>query len=549
MELDALIRPLRKWWWLILLSTLVAAGVSYAATSRLPSVYEARATLLVGNTIGDPNPTGTQFTLGEQLAGTYASIAMRDPMRRAVREALGLDAIPSYSVTALPRSQLLEVRVTDTSPQRAQAVAAEVANQLVALSPSNLQPEEQEMQAFIDEQLDTLRVRIRETEDELAARQDELAGLFSAQEIEQTQQAISALETKLNTLQANFASLLAGTQTNALNTISIIEPATEPLAPIPNQQMMTVAVASAAGMALAIGAAFLMEYSDISVRTAADVARASAARTLANIPRFPEKRYPNKLVTLQYPSSPLAEAYRRLRTALYPTLVDEHKNLLLLTSLNRSDGKSVTAANLAVALAQMGRRVLLLDANLRRPSQHVLFEMENEQGTAELFGAVHGYRLEPEAVAEQVDELLPGMVRETAQPNLTVITSGQEPPNPAELLASSGAGLLLRELARRYDIVIVDSPPCLHVTDALALNRHVDNVLLVIRSGANRPSEVKDAVTMLQEADSTLLGVVLNLTPAGRDNYYFGRPYTKTKSSKRLRFFGNQTAAEPQAEG
>src|SRR5690606_11227280 len=140
-----------KWWWLILLSTLVAAGVSYAATSRLPSVYEARATLLVGRTIEDPNPTGTQFTLGEQLAGTYANIAMHDPMRRAVREALGLDAIPAYSVTALPRTQLLEIRVTDTSPQRAQAVAAEVANQLVALSPSNLQPEEQEMQAFIDE--------------------------------------------------------------------------------------------------------------------------------------------------------------------------------------------------------------------------------------------------------------------------------------------------------------------------------------------------------------------------------------------------------------
>ncbi|MFW6184186.1 MAG: YveK family protein, partial [Chloroflexota bacterium] len=133
MDIHAYIAPLRKWWWLIAAATVVAALGSFLSVRNQPDMYRSQATLLVGSTIEDPNPSGGQLAAVEQLAANYADIAQRQPVREAVMEELGLNSLPGYAVTPLPRTQLMIVNVNDTNPERAQAVANALAQQLVQL--------------------------------------------------------------------------------------------------------------------------------------------------------------------------------------------------------------------------------------------------------------------------------------------------------------------------------------------------------------------------------------------------------------------------------
>ncbi len=120
MDINELIAPLRRWWWLIVIATIVAAGASFYASLQQPPIFQSRATLMIGRTIDNPNPTSNQFNLEQQLAASYANIANREPLREATKTALGLDWLPEYSVSAVPNTQLIEIVVLDTNPQRAQ---------------------------------------------------------------------------------------------------------------------------------------------------------------------------------------------------------------------------------------------------------------------------------------------------------------------------------------------------------------------------------------------------------------------------------------------
>ena len=137
MELKDFIVPLRRWWWLILLATLLAGGVSMLVVSQQPSVYRARSTLLIGSAINNPNPSGNDFWLSQQLADTYADIAQRQVIRDAVMETLGLPWLPGYTATTVPNTQLIEIGVTDTIPERAAVVANEITRQLILQTPTS----------------------------------------------------------------------------------------------------------------------------------------------------------------------------------------------------------------------------------------------------------------------------------------------------------------------------------------------------------------------------------------------------------------------------
>jgi capsular polysaccharide biosynthesis protein len=143
MEIKTLINPLLRWWWLILASTIVAMVASFFATLRQPPIYQSQTTLIIGRAINDPNPTSGEINLAEQLASTYADIANREPVRNATMQSLGLTSLPSYTAGALPNSQIIQIQVTDVNPVRAQAVADELAKQLIAQSPTAANPEDE----------------------------------------------------------------------------------------------------------------------------------------------------------------------------------------------------------------------------------------------------------------------------------------------------------------------------------------------------------------------------------------------------------------------
>lgn len=504
-ELREYILPLRRWWWLILASVAVAAASSAIYTLTRPDLYQSRATVMVGAAIQDPNPDSMQFWLSQELAATYANLAQRQSVREGVMAELGMEWLPTYSVAAVPNSQLMEIAVTDTDPARAQAVANAFVSQLILRSPAGR--EEQARQEFVAQELAEMEEGIRATKDEITRRQEELTGMFSARQIADAQSQIGALESKLASLQGNYTALLSTTQRGAVNTINVIEPANLPAAPLPSQLMWNLALALAIGFLLAVGGAYLIEYMDDSVKNSDQVQRELGLPTLAAIPDLPQDDKMGELVMLGNMQSPGAESFRVLRTNLQFASVAHALDRVLVTSPSPGEGKSTVAANLAVALAQTGRQVVLIDADLHRPRQHKIFRLVNSMGltTALLSGDLHA------------DEFL----QRTPLPHLRVLTTGPLPPNPAELLGSQRMHDLLVALSAHADIVVVDSPPTTAVADTAVVSGLVDGVVLVMETGKTRREAAKRGIATLKQVHGNLVGVVLNRMPARGGGYYY----------------------------
>lgn len=207
------------------------------------------------------------------------------------------------------------------------------------------------------------------------------------------------------------------------------------------------------------------------------------------------------------PKSHVTEAYRTLKTNIQYAAVDRPVRSLLITSAGPGEGKSLTAANLAVVMAQGGKKTLLVDCDLRKPMQHRLFGQRNVKGLTTLL--VHGGDLV-------------SVTNNLMVPQLSLVTSGPIPPNPAELLGSQAMQPLLEELKSGYDSVIIDAPPLIAVTDAAILAPLVDGVLLVIDAGRNRVDMVQEAKAILQNASARIIGCVLNgVRRKAKDYHYY----------------------------
>ena len=228
----------------------------------------------------------------------------------------------------------------------------------------------------------------------------------------------------------------------------------------------------------------------------------------------------HQLIVHEQPKSPIAEAYRTLRTNIQYAKVDGELKVLLFTSAGPGEGKSTVAANTAVALAQAGHKVILVDCDLRNPVQHHVFHLNKKGLTNCLVG-------ESPAI-----ELL----QETEVPNLRVLTSGPIPPNPAELLGSSRMELALNSLKEIADYIVLDCPPVIAVTDASVLSRKVDGVILVLEANQVRPEMAQKAKELLENAQATILGAILNRAEIESEHsyyyYYYGHGDEKKKEKK-----------------
>lgn len=516
MELLEYLNPLRKWWWLLVAATFIALVASFVATRQQPDFYRARSTLMIGRAIENPNPTGTEFWLTQQLAQTYAEIASREPVRTATMESLGLTWLPEISVRALPDTQLIEISTSDTSPVRAQAVTNELARQLILQSPTSPEQEEQSRQSFVSAQLDGLEDRITETEAELNERQEELNTAFSARQIAELQSQIAALQTKLTTMQSNYTNLLSNTRQGAINSLTIIEPAALPTTPTGPGTWLTIVVAGVIGFTLAAGAAYLLEYLDDSVTSPEQVTQVTGLSALAGIARISDDEEEGKLIAISHPRSPITEAYRVLRTGILFSAVDNpNQSILMVTSASPSEGKSISVANLSIVMAQAGHNVLIVDADLRKPVQHKLFKLPQKGGLTKLLLETAPTKSHEETLAAMKETIQP-----TSVDGLHVLTCGVIPPNPSELLGSAKMEATLESLADQYDYVILDSPPVLAVTDAVVLSRCADGVLLIADASKTRGTQLKQASDQLQSSNAHVIGVILNQLSPKSDGYY-----------------------------
>jgi non-specific protein-tyrosine kinase len=509
-ELRALLRPLLRWWWLIALAAVIAAVSSMVYTLLQPAVYESRTTLVVGSAMTDPNPTSNQIFLAQQLAETYAGLAKREPIQNATIEALGVEWLPFYNVQASPNSPIVEIAVIDQDPTFARDVAAMLAQQLILQGPAGRS--ERRREEFVDSQLERLQASIVETQDEITQNQQELAGLFSAREIANKENQINALDTKLYTLQSNYAALLATTQQGAANALSILEPAAVPLEPVGSQLVVNMLVAAIVGLALAAGGAYLIDFLDDSIKDGEDAQQLLGVPTLATVPELTAAEEHEKLVMLYTTPHPAAESYRMLRTNLQFASVDRPIRMLLVTSPAPEDGKSLTAANLAAAYTRAGKRVILIDADLHRPSQQHFFRLRNNWGlTLGLFDS-------------NMD--ISHLLQETSIPGLQVMTTGPLPPNPAELLGSRRMQEILLELREEADIVIVDSPPISAVSDALILTNQTDGILLVVKANKTSRTLARKALNTLRQVKAHVIGTVYNGVAEYDSDYAYDYTYT-----------------------
>lgn len=289
--------------------------------------------------------------------------------------------------------------------------------------------------------------------------------------------------------------------------LSVIKPAIAPSAPSAPNTKLNLLLGLLAGLAAGFGTAVLRSLLDNRIRGEADLRTVTDAPLLGGI-SFDQDAARKPLLTQTGPQSPRAESFRTLRTNLHFANISGRARSVLLTSSLPGEGKSTTATNLAIALAQAGQSVCLIDADLRRPMVHDYLGLDRNAGlTTALVGTA------------DVNELL----QPWGEDNLFVLTSGVIPPNPSELLGSSDMHELLERLEEAFDSVIIDAPPLLPVTDAAVLSQHVGGVVIVVGSHKLKKQDLEKSLRALDLVDSTVLGVVLNQLPQkGPDAYSYG---------------------------
>jgi non-specific protein-tyrosine kinase len=522
-----LISTFKRWFPLIIGSVLLAAGVAYVVSSLLPKTYEARATLIVGQSLSAANPDYNQILVSQRLSTTYASIVTKRPALDAVIKELGLkmtsdELVREVRANAPLDSTQLIIAVQDADPARAASIANAMSGQLVAASPA-IQGRQAEIQAFIDSGLTATQTQINETQAQIAA----LNALPERTVKQETD--LASLEERQVSLRASFATLLSSFSASASNLLTVVEPAIAPPEPVSPRPLLNTIVAAMLGLLLAAGIIAIAEllYDGISDSdTVLEVAGVSTLGTIMRMKTEKGRAEMYQLAAILYPRSGVAEAYRTLRTNIEFTSVDAPIHTLLVTSSMPDEGKTITAANLAVVFAQAGRRVLLVDADLRKPGVHLVFDLPNAHGLTTL--------LRNDAVG------LDSIVQTTEQENLRILTSGPLPPNPAELTASQRLRTVLEGLKAGEDLVILDGPPLQAVTDSAILSSFVDATLLVIDAQHSRRRTVRQAREALAKADARVIGAVLNrvrVRARSDDASYYGD------------YYGSKEAADQAARG
>jgi capsular exopolysaccharide synthesis family protein len=491
-ELQELVQPLRRWWWLVALASLLALVSSALYTSQQPPTYQSTVTLMVGNAIQNLNPSNNEFTLTQQLADTYVDMVKRRPVQDATMAALGLERLPEHYAYRIDRTQLFAITVVDTDPARAQAVVSELANQLILQSPAGTNQDHLQRQEFVRQQLDQIQTGIVDTQNEIRNKQIELTQLFQARQIADTQAQIAALQGNLSTLQQTYANLLTSTQRGSINTINVIEPAYLPGRPTNSNQMRLILLATMMGFVLAAGAAYILEYLDDSVRRSTDLVKLFGIKAIGAIPTG--KRSSNGLAWGQKGSAEEREAYRRLR-ANFESIVEQRslRSVMVVGPTPLEDNASVVA-NLGLTLAQAGKRVIVVDANLHQPRLHTLFGLDNGSGLSNLLldwrSGVKG-------------------LQSTWHPGLTLLAAGPRFADQGEMFNPRRFQMLLDELYHEADVVLVNAPPVSMVADATILAPHVHGVLLVVDIGRTRRQPLHEAVAYLNEVGAELVGTVL----------------------------------------
>ncbi len=463
--------------WLVILPAILTALVAGLLSMAQTPMYRSSADVLVRlpPTATSVGTTGAVMS-PRQIENEFET-ASGSALRSQVREIVGAE--PTLTVASSESSDVFRFTATSSSAEAAAFAANTYAEQYIEVQTTSLVGE--------------YAARIAVLQDQLAAIE---AGDVDANRREEYQRELE--------------NLAVSTQLARTSGAQLIDAASPPGSPYEPNTVRTVTLALVVGLLIGLGAAFLVDYLDTSLKKEDDLIRASGFPNLTIVPQLKNwKAGTAHLITREEPHSPSAEAYRNLRTGVRFMSLDKPLKLVLVTSPRPGDGKTTTATNLAVAAARAGQRVLLIDCDLRKPKVHTFFGLDNDSGfTTVLLG---------EAPMPKVAQRIPG------ESNLLVVTSGPLPPDPSELLAGDSAKRVLGSIDDGVDLVILDSPPVLPVSDPLVLASIVDGVILVVSASSTDTRQVTRAVDRLRQVDAPILGTVLNqFDPKDAEKYVYG---------------------------
>lgn len=530
LDLGLILRSIRRYWWIPILGVLLAGimGASYAYT-REP-IYEAKSSLIIGQTIQAINPSRSSIEIIQLLAVTYADLALREPALQAVIDNLDLDTTWDELATrvdadAVEDTQLLEITAEAPTPIEASNIADELARQLIGLSPTGLQLEwNVENRSFVLDWMESLKIKMSEGQLRLETLKTNSDLAILPEQKEQIQEEIATLEKLIVDWAANYAELLNLSESGfSANYLSIVESAHVDAKSARIQPILVIQASMILGLFVSLGLIFLLEFLDKTIKLTENLESSLGLPLIGVISRLGGIEMHESLITNQVmneESQSIGFAAPRVR---YPQAAEDYRLLsnkiqldsksgstcILITSPTPGTISSTTTANLGFVMAQSGLNVIVIDANLRSPSLHKAYQLSPDGGLASALLDPH---IEKRVTARNVGAFtnLKLLGCNMSSEEVHHYSGGEVLPSPSELLGSERMKCVIDLLKSRFDYVIIDSAGAASSADAALISRWADSVIMVVEPNRTRIDDAKEAVFNLRQSRADILGVVFN---------------------------------------
>lgn len=587
MDVKQIFSTIKHWLWLIFLGCVLGGGIGYYLSIRHTPIYQAQARFVIlpaAQTTYDYY----SYLNNQDLIDTYAQLLTTEELLYQAADTLGFPVRKGQAVAEqVDDTKFVVLTVKDPDPFKAATIANGLVEIMISqnekLQSIQFEAAENNLQARItqaEDQISVLEAQITQVSSEMLQKQIEsvqvqmddvqvqvnnlktdMAQIDPESEEEEDIAELTAYQTKLDEImpilelyQEIYTELVVMGQTsstsdrdptdlerlkttlnlyqqiyitsiNNLETLKLakaqntptvmqVETAVKPNVPISPKPMQSTMLGAAVGLLVMAALVFLIEFLDDTLKTPDEIKAVLEVPVIGFIGELKQNNKKGEdslgVYVAKNPRSPVAEAFRSLRTNLEYSSVDIPVKAVIVTSSGESEGKSTVASNLAIVEAQSGKQVVIVDADMRRPKIHVQFNKPNRMGLSDV---VTG-KLSLDEVLKTYDQVS----------NLSIITCGTIPPNPAELLGSERMSQTLKDLKKRYDVIIIDTPPMI-VSDAQILSSKVDGLVYVVIPGQTKAITARRPLEELQRIEAKVLGVVANKIPRNRDYYYGGYNY------------------------
>jgi succinoglycan biosynthesis transport protein ExoP len=495
--------------WIIVTTLVVTLIVVIIGTLLITPIYSASATLRVA-TASTGSLTSADYAYAERLMNTYTKIASSGPVLAELASQLNLQTIPDVKVSTISSTELIQILVKSPDPAIAQAAANSLAEILIEQSQKLYSGGVKSTTEILAEQLSMAETDLNQSRadyEELVAK--------SPEDNEAIAKASLIADLKEKTYETLLDQYEAARVKEAIraNTITLIDPAVFPLKPSQPQFLLNITLGVIIGLVVGIGLVFLIENLNPRLYTLDQIESVTELDIIEKIPSIKTKGFAGlkkKKVPLNRPA--FKSSFQKLQTKIAQINTSEHPlKSILFTSAVPGEGKSTIIANLAIAIGRVGQNVILVDCDMRLPTQHKIFNLPNTQGLSTLL--THHTRL--------MD-----VIKKNRNPNTWILTSGPAVPNTMELLGSPQMKSILEQLTLNFDYVLLDTPALLPVGDALALATIVDGIILVTRQLYCKEDDLRETHKQLADLNSRIIGVVVNDVKHSRSYNYTKYKYS-----------------------